>query len=389
MLALPAAGVESYVLAGQWSFDAKDDGYLERAGGITGDAEGQIYIVDRDAAEVNLYSASGVYLRHWGAPGKEKLLFSDPADVSLDPNGALFVADTGNGRIQAFTQGCNLIAAWTGSGSGRQFRRPVDVAVLRKGKTYVADIERPEILVVDEDGKVAGTIGAEGDGDGELRRPRALDLDAEGNLYVLDETLARVTKFGRDGAFVLRFGTKGSGEGQLDRPEGLDVDTGGNVYVADSGNGRVVKFDPNGKVLAVFGSRGSGDGQFEKGPFAVWVDTPGTVYVPDVARHGVQVFRRGPDATVSTPGANATAPANGTAANGTCVDGTCPADGALPNGTANVNRTPAALTPDETVTAVNITPYGTPTPIRSLPAPAGAVVAALAALGLLSGRRRR
>ncbi len=310
---LPAAAAESYGFAGRWSYAENDKGYLVRPGGITGDANGQVYIVDRETGEVQFYSQSGAYLGRWGSVGTGEILFTDPADVSLDPDGRLYVADTGNGRVQAFTQGCNVIATWVGN----RYYRPVDVVVVKKGKAFVADVEQSEVLIVDEEGKVTGTVGFGGDGDGGLSRPRALALDSGGNLLVLDEALARVTKYDRNGAFVLRFGEKGSGDGQFDRPEGLAVDAMDNVYVADSGNGRIVKFDTNGQFVAAFGSRGSGDGQFEEGPFGVWVDPQGTVYVPDLANHGVQLFRE--NAASLAPETNATLPDDGNATAGRTV----------------------------------------------------------------------
>ncbi|NLX48761.1 MAG: hypothetical protein GXY82_02580 [Methanospirillum sp.] len=378
LLVLPAAGDDPYVFAGGWSYDEEEKGFLERPGGITGDADGRVYVIDRDGGAVLAYTPSGEYLTRWGARGTGMILFLDPADVSLDDRGNFYVADTGNGRVQAFTRGCKIIATW----DGYDYRRPVDVAVMRKGKTYVADVERAEVMVVDENGLVTGTVGSAGDGDGGLRRPRGLALDRDGNLYVLDETLARVTKFSPGGAFLLRFGTKGAGEGQLDRPEGLAIDAAGNVYVADSGNGRIVKFDANGTFLSAFGDRGSGDGRFRTGPFGVWVDQQGTVYVPDVAGHGVQVFRPGP---ASAGGPVATDPASGNETspiNGSCDSDTCPL-------VAVTNGTPAM--PAATVTAVNITPYGTPTPAKTVPAPGVALAAAAAAAmaGLLGARRRR
>lgn len=390
LLVLPAAAAESYGFAGRWSYAENDKGYLERPGGITGDATGQIYIVDRETGEVQFYTPVGVYLGRWGALGTGELLFTDPADVSLDSDGRLYVADTGNGRVQAFTQGCNVIATW----GGNRYSRPVDVVVVKKEKAFVADVEQPEVLIVDDQGAVTGTVGFGGDGDGGLSRPRALGLDSGENLLVLDEALARVTKYDRSGAFVLRFGEKGEGDGQLNRPEGLAVDAMDNVYVADSGNGRIVKFDPNGQVLAVFGSRGSGDGQFEEGPFGIWVDPQGTVYVPDIANHGVQLFRK--DVAPLVPETNATLPddrnatvmANGMAVNETCENGLCGVNGTASNMTSNRTPTLASHTPLETVAGGNITPYGTPTPPRSLPAPVGGLVAALGVLAILADHRR-
>lgn len=391
LLVLPAAAASSYGYAGRWSYADDDKGYLVRPGGITGNALGQVFIVDREDCEVQYYSPSGAYLGRWGAPGTGQLLFTDPSDVSLDADGRLYVADTGNGRVQVFTTGCNVIATW----GGHEYSSPVDVVVLRKNKAYVADVERPEVLVVDDLGAVTDTVGFEGDGDGGLKRPRGLALDSGGNLLVLDEALDRVTKYGRDGAFVLRFGEKGSDDGQFERAEGLAVDAMDNVYVADSGNGRIVKFGPDGAFLEAFGARGTGDGLFEQGPFAVWIDPQGTVYVPDLASHGVQLFREGAapiaantttEANATEPGsANATLPADGSAVNETCVDGTCFVNITALNATATVD-TPE---PSVTVPPANITPYATATPPPSLPAPVAGLLAALAAAGLLAVRRRQ
>ena len=75
--------------------------------------------------------------------------------------------------------------------------------------------------------------------------------------------------------------------------------------------------------------------------------------------------------------------------NETCEGGLCPVNGTVPSVTANRTATLAPSTPSETVTAVNITPYGTPTPPRSLPAPVGALFAALVGLGLVARLRSR
>ena len=401
--ALPAtvAGAESYLFSERWSFDEKEKGYLEWPAGIVGDDQGRVYVVDRDLAAIRFYSPSGEYLGRWGAPGTGILLFTDPIDISIDDAGRLYAVDTGNKRIQVFTEGCDVIATW----SGINYKKPVDVAVVRKGKVYVADVEQPEVLIVDDAGIVTGTVGSEGTGDGGLRRPRALALDSGGNLYVLDESLSRVTKFGRDGGFLLRFDGQGSDAGKLNHPEGLVIDALDNIYVADSENGRVVKFDPEGEVLATFGARGSGDGLFEEGPYAVWVDPQGTVYVPDVTQHGIQIFRPGPEIaetpagnTTASSGENSTIPigtnttglSNGTALNSTGLSNMTDVNGtATVNRTAVATRTPPPTTPLPAITAVNITPYGTPTPLRSLPAPLAGLFGALAIAGLLVRRRRR
>jgi hypothetical protein len=58
-----------------------------------------------------------------------------------------------------------------------------------------------------------------------------------------------------------------------------------------------------------------------------------------------------------------------------------------PNATVNGTATLAPLTPSETATVGNITPYATPTPPRSVPAPVAGLFAAIAAVAVFSVRR--
>lgn len=61
-------------------------------------------------------------------------------DIAMDRSGNMYVADTGNDRIQKFDNSGTFITEWGSKGDGDgQFNYPADIAVDRSGNVYVAD----------------------------------------------------------------------------------------------------------------------------------------------------------------------------------------------------------------------------------------------------------
>ena len=70
---------------------------------------GQLYAVDEATAKVNVFSLDGAafsaasYVTRWGATyGQNPFEFRGPAGIDCDANGRVYVADSGNDRIQVF-----------------------------------------------------------------------------------------------------------------------------------------------------------------------------------------------------------------------------------------------------------------------------------------------
>jgi DNA-binding beta-propeller fold protein YncE len=58
----------------------------------------------------------------------------------VDASGSVYVADTGNHRIQKFDSSGTFVIKWGTYGSGNgQFNKPVGIAVDASGYVYVAD----------------------------------------------------------------------------------------------------------------------------------------------------------------------------------------------------------------------------------------------------------
>jgi sugar lactone lactonase YvrE len=257
------------------------------------------------------------------ALGWEVVTALDVADgtaygIATDRHGNIFVVQDliGSGRVRKFSPAGQPLASWSG-GRGEepgQFLFTHSLAVDDQDNLYLADTGNARIQKLAAD----GTLLAEWDGFGPVFivngvpvsvEPRSLVVDGPGNVYVTDPRNGAVQKLSPDGRIVAEWGTRGSGPGQFGArpigtpsparllpstatdlgsgPKGLALDRHGNVYVADTGNDRIQKFSPNGEPLAQWGSRGTGPGQFDL-PRSLAVDAAGFIYVADTFNRRVQ-----------------------------------------------------------------------------------------------------
>ena len=264
---------------------------------------------------------------HWSDTARFLLFRELPAPLRLDgremqvwvrkdlaPGGAAPEATTGGEVVKLVAQ---QVIGMPGSQPG-QLTQPRGVAVDSQGNVYVADTGNHRVEVFKPDGTLLRSIGGFGSGDGQLNEPRGIAVDAQGNLYVADTWNARIVKFDSNGTFLKSWGEGkqefGGGrratvtEGDAERnaaeplgffgPRGIAVDKQGNVYIADTGNKRVVVTDSEGKFLYQWGHLGADPGSFSE-PIGIGVDGQGNVYVADTWNGRVQVFGRAADGKVN------------------------------------------------------------------------------------------
>jgi DNA-binding beta-propeller fold protein YncE len=233
------------------------------------------------------------YQLQWGDQGAGSGEFDTPSGIAVDANGNVFVADRNNNRIQKFTSNGGFITAWGGLGSGPgQFSSPRDVALDASGNVYVADAENDRIQKFTNNGSFILQWGTTGTAPGQFRAPRGLTVDRSGRVYVVEDGFPqkRVQKFTSSGSYLASWGSLGTGDGEFASPRGIAIDSDGYVYVSDTLNHRIEKFTPSGGYIRQWGAEGTGPGQFSFPIGLCWWRS--RLYVVDSQNHRVQAFDR-------------------------------------------------------------------------------------------------
>ena len=180
-----------------------------------------------------------------------------------------------------------------GSSPGR-FIKPAGLAVDGDGNLYVADSGNHRVQKFDAEGRFIAQVGSLGDGQGEFNEPWGVAVDSQGNLYVADTWNNRIQKFDRDLNFLTQWGKPAS---DLTNPRPYDfwgprdvaIDAEGNVWVADTGSNRLLKFAGDGTFLASVGKRGSEPGQLRE-PVGIEIAANGDIFVADAWNKRIQHF---------------------------------------------------------------------------------------------------
>jgi DNA-binding beta-propeller fold protein YncE len=277
--------VQSFDASGKflrkWGISGRGASYLTRPAAVASDADGNFYVADTGSSRVQEFDAGGSYLGEWsrlgttGYPASGTGLgeFNGPAGLAIAPDGTVYVADTGNNRLQARDP---VTGAWRVVG-GVTLRNPRGVALDGAGHLYVADTNANVVRVLE---LATGTWSAV---DHPFTAPRGVAVDAEGNLYVTNTNADRVEV--RD-ALTGQWRTIGAG--QLSRPSGIALQ-GDALVVADTNHDRLVRFGADGTLESAWGARGADAGEFD-GPQGVAVDGDGRILAADEFNNRVQIF---------------------------------------------------------------------------------------------------
>jgi hypothetical protein len=165
----------------------------------------------------------------FGSPGSGSGQLSGSAGVSIQPHsGDVYVADSGNARVDEFGPGGNFVAAFgwgvadgkaqaevctsscqagiSGSGPG-QFSNPTSVAFgvpggASAGKVFVGDQGNNVVEKFDASGGFISTTDGTTTPQGHFQSLAGVAVDQSGNLWTADASTQNVDEFNAKGAFV-------------------------------------------------------------------------------------------------------------------------------------------------------------------------------------------
>ena len=155
---------------------------------------------------IDARTARGVYKtdQRWGqicGPTEIRDIPGHLQGVAVDAAGNVFVthwkrsAEESEGAVRKYGSDGALLGSWSGSPVGVLIA-PRGIAVDRAGRVYVVDSGNSRIQVFSNDGHLLMAWGSEGSGPGQFSRPDGIAVDAQGNIYVADRGNRRIQKFG-------------------------------------------------------------------------------------------------------------------------------------------------------------------------------------------------
>ncbi|HLF91412.1 MAG TPA: SMP-30/gluconolactonase/LRE family protein, partial [Anaerolineales bacterium] len=176
----------------KWGSPGSGNGEFILPWSVLVDAVGNVYVADWGNNRIQKFDSGGNFQRMWG-----------------------WGVDTGATTFEICTMATlPCLAGSFGSGDG-QFGRPEGVEVDTAGNVYVADSGNDRIQKFASDGLYLAQWGSNGNGDGDFNVPRSVAVYAAGYVYVADSGNDRIQKFATS-VFSLDDAVPDNGDGLTD-----------------------------------------------------------------------------------------------------------------------------------------------------------------------------
>jgi len=258
-------------------------------------SDNRILVLDGVSNRVVAYSYEGKFLSSFGKGGTGEAELSYPLGMCLDAQDNIYIADSGNARVQVYDQNGKHLQQIKLPQSKQQKRPdPTDVVVDNQRQLlYVVDNENHQVLVYNlQEKKFIHTVGGMSHKEDGFRWPFSLYIDQKGVVYVVDVVNTRVRTILPEEGFAMGgdIGRWGVEKGELFRPKGVAVNAKGQIFIADSYLGVIQMFGPKGKFQAVL-SDDKGKVKRFTTPTRLYFDSNGLLYVVEMFANRISVFR--------------------------------------------------------------------------------------------------
>ena len=204
-----------------------------------------------------------------------------PSCVAIHDNGDIYVGSYDH-CIYVFDQTGQLknTIGSRGSGDG-QFNNPWGISI--KGDVlYVADSGNHRVQKLTSSGKFLHKFGQQGSGQGQFYCPRAVIIDSNNKLIVSDQANHMIHIFNENGGWLLTVDGKGSGNHSFQSPWGLALDPQGNIHVAAHGSNTIKVFTKEGVYVRMYGD--------PNGPIGIAIDDEGYSLVSEYSIHCLSIY---------------------------------------------------------------------------------------------------
>ena len=270
------------------------EGTLSSPRNVTVGPDGRLYVADTGNHRIQVFDRDGTFVRGWGSFGAEPGQFNEPWSVIADDE-FLYVADTWNHRIQKFTLDGEYVASFGSSGSPPAddpsgglglFFGPRDVALVGDDRLLVTDTGNHRLQLLTRDGQMLSAIGSFGNQLGQFNEPVGLAEAPDGSIYVADTWNARIQRLSPEMVATGEWQVEAWAGQSINNKPYLATDSAGRVYVTDPEGYQVLIFSPSGAYLNRFGQFGT-DANSLGLPNGIALAPDDTLWVADAGNHRV------------------------------------------------------------------------------------------------------
>lgn len=256
---------------------------------------GEMYVADTGNSRILAIAADGTPLRSIGTEAPSAL--KAPTRVIIDAEGTLVVVDPELGVVRRYNTDGSFIGDVLTWGEGSV---PSAIAVDASGRSFVADVARHVVAIVEPDGTESGVLGRERPPagfpemslePGRLDFPNGVEIDGEGRVWVVDSNNARIQIFDPASGQVEIAPPADSSIPPMSLPRDIAFGADGMAFVPDPLAHLVFVLDATGVPVASFGGMGIAEGELFL-PIGVATDASGRVYVAEKGADRVSVFAK-------------------------------------------------------------------------------------------------
>ena len=277
---------------GKHTYEVQEDwaqlpaGWTMPAAAVTVDAQDRVYCFNRHPDHpVVVFDRDGRYLHSWGAG-----MFEFPHAIRANADGTLWLTDRERGQMMQFTLAGELLrtigtrghrsdtgvdasepksSAWRKVTRGdAPFNLPTDIVAAPSGELFVTDgYGNARLHKFAADGRHLSSWGEPGTAPGQFNMPHGVWIDRRGRVLVCDRENDRVQVFDQQGALLTVWPTR------LIGPAFFYVDPDDVVYIPEHNGGLVSVLTLDGELLAQWG-----DPSF-RSCHGIWGDSRGDLYV--------------------------------------------------------------------------------------------------------------
>ena len=207
---------------------------------------GDIYVGSHHDC-IYVFDQTGQLKNTIGSRGSGDGQFSYPCGVSIKGD-VLYVADSGNHRVQKLTSSGKFLHKFGQQGSGQgQFNWPEGVIIDSNNKLIVSDNYNHRIQIFGENGGWLLTIDGKGSRNHSFRSPEGLALDPQGNIHVASWAPNTIKVFTIEGVYVRMYGDPND-------PSGIAIDDEGYSLVSENSSHCLSIYDPEGNKIHTMGN---------------------------------------------------------------------------------------------------------------------------------------